>query len=94
MNFTIDCKQDAGPLAPFWNSIGFSPAELLLTHDMQQALTYYGSVPHQGIHFVRIHYLLNLVKVTGSGGGSPPVRLVLAGSKPGLAGAQPPQAVF
>ena len=30
---------------------------------MQQALTYYGSVPHAGITFVRIHFLLELVRV-------------------------------
>lgn len=65
MNFSINYKQSAGPLAPFWNSTGFTPGELLLTRDIQQALTYYGSVPHQGITYVRIHYLLELVKITG-----------------------------
>lgn len=71
MQITLHCDQSAGALAPFWNGTGFTPGELLLTHDIQQALTYYGSVPHAGITFVRIHYLLELVRVAKSADGSP-----------------------
>ncbi len=71
MQTIIRCDQPAGALAPFWNGTGFTPGELLLTQDIQQALTYYGSVPHAGITFVRIHYLLELVRVNPSPNGSP-----------------------
>jgi hypothetical protein len=37
----------------FWCATGFSPAELLLTAEMRQALTYFGAVPNGGISFVR-----------------------------------------
>ncbi len=69
MQALIRCNQEMGPLAPFWNGTGFTPAELLLTQDMQQAVTYYGSIPHAGITHVRIHFLLELVRIeTGAEG--------------------------
>lgn len=71
MQALIRCNQEVGPLAPFWNGTGFTPGELLLTHDIQQALTYYGSIPHHGITFVRIHFLLELVRVVKAEDGSP-----------------------
>ena len=63
--FHIDFAQTRGVLEPFWQSTGFSPAELLLDDDMKQTLAYLGSVPHHGIRHVRIHYLLNLVAAEG-----------------------------
>lgn len=60
-----------GELVHFWQSTGFSPANLLLNADMQQAMAYLGGVPHGGIIFVRIHYMLELVKAEGLGTKSP-----------------------
>ena len=54
-------------LEPFWQSTGFSPAELLLDDDMRQTLAYVGSVPHGGVRHVRVHYLLDLVTAKGLG---------------------------
>ena len=65
--FRVDFAQNGGELEPFWQSTGFSPAELLLDDDMKQTLAYLGSVPHNGIRHVRIHYLLNLVTAEGLG---------------------------
>lgn len=64
VSIKVDVSQKIGPLHHFWRSTGFSPANLLLNADMQQALTYVGSIPHQGMTHVRIHYLLELVKIT------------------------------
>ncbi|MFW6189367.1 MAG: GH39 family glycosyl hydrolase [Planctomycetota bacterium] len=71
MRITVDAAEEAGPLQHFWRSTGFTPAELLLREDMQQALTYVGSLPRQGIAHVRIHYLLNLVDGSDFGTESP-----------------------
>lgn len=67
MKITIDCASDRGPLRTFWNSTGFTPASLLLTQDMHQHVTVWGSIPRQGLHYARVHYLLELVDVTFSG---------------------------
>lgn len=64
MQFNIDCSSSFGPLTPFWASTGFTPATLLLTDDMRQYINYLGSIPHQGIRFARIHFLMELVSVT------------------------------
>ena len=69
--FRVDFAQNGGELEPFWQSTGFSPAELLLDDDMKQTLAYLGSVPHNGIRHVRIHYLLNLVTAEGLGTDTP-----------------------
>jgi L-iduronidase len=70
VNIKIDCARDMGPLPHFWNSTGFSPGELLLTGDMQQQMTYAGSVPHRGLLYVRPHFLLELVGLDGSAAAS------------------------
>lgn len=62
MQVSIDASQKAGSLPRFWRGTGFTPAKLLLTPEMQQALTYIGSLPRQGIQHVRVHYLLDLVR--------------------------------
>lgn len=49
----------------FWNSSGFSPASLVLQPDMRQQLQFAGSIPHKGIRYMRIHYLLDLVTAQG-----------------------------
>ncbi len=68
MKITVDCGQNTGELNHFWHSTGFTPASLLLNADMRQNMVYAGSMPHGGITYVRIHYLLELV--TGSGFGT------------------------
>ena len=65
MEITINCTQSLGPLEHFWRSTGFTPANLLLDADMQQALAYMGAIPRGGITYVRIHYLLELVLAEG-----------------------------
>ena len=67
MRITVDCEQDVGELRHFWNSTGFTPASLLLNADMRQNMIYAASMPHGGITYVRIHYLLELVTGTGFG---------------------------
>ncbi len=71
MKLTIDFATESKPLPKFWAGTGFSPAELLLDTDMRQALAYIGSIPNQGIRYVRIHYLLNLVTAEGLGTDAP-----------------------
>ena len=38
MDLVVDCAYEIGPLDHFWRSTGFSPADLLLTKDMQQQM--------------------------------------------------------
>ena len=71
MKITVDCTGDMGGLDRFWRSTGFSPANLLLDADMRQAMAYVGSIPHGGITYVRVHYLLELVKAGGLGTARP-----------------------
>jgi len=63
----IDCSTQVGKIKPFWDSTGFTPASLLLTEDMRQQITYWGSIPNQGIKYSRIHFLLELINVTFDG---------------------------
>ena len=71
MEIKVDIAESQRPLPHFWRSTGFTPANLLLNADMQQALAYLGGVPHGGITFVRIHYLLELVTAEGLGTENP-----------------------
>ncbi|MGC9395883.1 MAG: GH39 family glycosyl hydrolase [Anaerolineae bacterium] len=71
MEITIDCTQSRDPLNHFWRSTGFTPANLLLDADMQQAMAYVGAIPRGGITYVRIHYLLELVLAEGLGTDAP-----------------------
>nr|WP_319472807.1 hypothetical protein [uncultured Sphaerochaeta sp.] len=63
MDFTIDVVNGKRPFKNFWNGSGFSPGSLLLNADMQQQMAYAGSIPFHGIRYIRIHYLLDLVKI-------------------------------
>ena len=65
MKIQIDCSKPIGELNRFWCSTGFTPAKLLLQSDMAQTLSYLGSIPHEGIKHVRIHFLLDLLKAEG-----------------------------
>jgi L-iduronidase len=64
-----EADRSVGPNTRFWRSTGFSPAELLLLPEMRQALTFLGAVPNEGITFVRVHYLLDLVTAARTGAG-------------------------
>lgn len=66
---TIDLSKDTGPQHKFWRSTGFTPAELLLLPEMQQTLDYLAALPHRGVEYLRVHYLLNLVRATGGSTG-------------------------
>jgi L-iduronidase len=60
----MDWRDSEREFHKFWNSTGFTPATLMLTRDMQQQIIYFGSIPRGGLHFVRVHFLLELVGVT------------------------------
>ncbi len=76
MEIKVDIAESQRPLPHFWRSTGFTPANLLLNADMQQALAYLGGVPHGGITFVRIHYLLELVTAEGLGTENPRIKSI------------------
>lgn len=67
----VSAQQVTGPLNHFWQSTGFTPADLLLQPTMQQTLDYVGSTPYQGMQHVRIHFLLDLVSGSGIGTDTP-----------------------
>jgi L-iduronidase len=52
-------------LQHLWRSGGFTPAEFGLRDDTFENFAWIGSVPQQGIRQIRIHYLLDLLIVTG-----------------------------
>lgn len=69
---TVDLSDVVAPLKRFWRSTGFCPPlphenfrNYVLTDDEVQNLALIGSVARQGIKQVRIHWLFDLVKVTG-----------------------------
>ncbi len=67
----VNAQKVTGPLNHFWQSTGFTPADLLLTPTMQQTLDYIGSTPYRGMQHVRIHFLLDLVSGSGIGTDTP-----------------------
>lgn len=71
MEITVNCAEAPGALAHFWRSTGFTPANLLLDADMQQAMAYVGAIPRKGIAYLRIHYLLELLLAEGLGTDAP-----------------------
>ncbi len=71
MNVHIDLDADRAPFSHFWCSTGLSPASLLLNADMRQQMAYAGSIPHGGVRYVRIHYLLDLLRAEGLGSDEP-----------------------
>ena len=66
----VDASVGLRPFNRFWRGTGFSPAELLLEPEMRQMLAYMGGLPHEGIRYLRVHYLYNLLR---SANGSLPV---------------------
>lgn len=66
MNLKPDLTQ-AQPFRRFWRGTGFSPGELLLTPEMKRTLKLLSGTPRQGVEYLRPHFMLNLVRKTGSG---------------------------
>lgn len=64
----VDAGQALRPFNRFWRGTGFSPAELLLEPEMRQMLAHIGGLPNEGIRFLRVHYLYNLLSATSSAG--------------------------
>jgi len=67
----VHADRTLGPQEHFWRSTGFDPATLLLTPVMQQTVRYCGSIPHQGLRYMRIHNLLELVTAKNLGTDEP-----------------------
>ena len=72
LSLRVDCSAGASPgaLAPFWRSVGYTPAEYALRDDELENTAHIGAVPNSGVKQVRIHYLLDLVVLKGSVPGS------------------------
>lgn len=64
---SVDAGNIVRPFNRFWRGTGFSPAELLLEPEMRQMLAYLGGVPHEGVRYLRVHYLYNLLTAEGGG---------------------------
>ncbi|XP_065176849.1 alpha-L-iduronidase-like [Sycon ciliatum] len=69
---TVDASHIVAPLDRFWRSTGFCPplphqnfSSYVITEDEMQNIALIGSVARRGIEQVRIHWLLDLVTVTG-----------------------------
>lgn len=54
------------PFERFWRATGFSPGELLLTPEMKRTLKLLSGTPAAGVHYLRPHYMLNLITADGS----------------------------
>lgn len=61
----VDFRQPATPLKVFWNSTGFSPADIVATPEMKQVVRDLGRLPERGLKYIRPHYLLNLAEAKG-----------------------------
>ncbi|XP_030841888.1 alpha-L-iduronidase [Strongylocentrotus purpuratus] len=69
-SFKVSCDKNVAELKHFWRSTGLCPAaphqedySYFLSEDEKQNLALIGSVPRDGIKQVRIHWLLDLVKI-------------------------------
>lgn len=61
VNLEVDFSGKSKTYQNYWNSTGFTPSSLMAREDMQQTLDYISALPNQGIKYIRIHFLLNLV---------------------------------
>ncbi|TVR16204.1 MAG: hypothetical protein EA401_01715 [Planctomycetota bacterium] len=66
-SYQIDLSAEGERLPIYWNGTGFTPGNLLLRSDMQLTLDYQAAIPNQGMHYVRPHWLLNMVTVRNPG---------------------------
>ncbi|KAK7097242.1 alpha-L-iduronidase-like [Littorina saxatilis] len=78
LKLVVRAQSNSSPFRQFWRSTGFCPplphqaaADFDLSPDMEQNLAYIGAVPHSGVEQVRIHWLLDLVKVKSFSSGQP-----------------------
>ena len=62
-NLSVDFAEEPRPQPRFWQSTGMSPADMLLTRDMQLTLKMIGDSHGPAIRYLRPHYLLDLVKL-------------------------------
>ena len=60
---SVDFGEEPRAQPRFWQSTGMSPAELLLTRDMQLTLRMIGDSHGPAIRYLRPHYLLDLVEL-------------------------------
>ena len=65
LNVSVDCATPAGPLPHFWRSCGYSPAQAALRLDGLENTARIGSLPRRAVAQARIHFLLDLIIVTG-----------------------------
>eukprot|EP01084_Bolivina_argentea_P172110 298149_1 len=49
----------------YWQSCGFTPASDMLNPNGTENIWWMGRIPRNGIHYVRIHFLFDLLTVTG-----------------------------
>lgn len=71
LNYEVDFK-NAKNLPRFWTNTGFCPpaptndsttlAEFFLSEKSLRNLDYISALPNNGLKFVRIHWLINLIK--------------------------------
>ncbi|XP_070197526.1 alpha-L-iduronidase-like isoform X2 [Littorina saxatilis] len=111
LRLVVRAQGQSSPFRHFWRSTGFCPpephqaaADFDNSQDMEQNLAYIGSVPHSGIGQVRIHWLLDLIKVTSFSSGQPVynftsldillARLHLNGLRPGFEVMGSPSGIF
>ncbi|PRX53806.1 GH39 family glycosyl hydrolase [Flagellimonas meridianipacifica] len=64
LELLVDFNKPSKEVKVFWNSTGFSPAEIVENPRMRAVLKDFGNLPRKGITYIRPHYLLNLVSVT------------------------------
>jgi hypothetical protein len=66
LNVTVDCATTVAPLPHgTWASCGYSPAEVAFRPDGVEHTMRIGATSNRGIAQVRIHFLLDLLMVTG-----------------------------
>ncbi len=61
VNLEVDFSGKSKVYQNYWASAGFSPSEIMVKKGMQLTFDYMSAVPNQGITYVRVHYLLNLI---------------------------------
>lgn len=73
MKINVNASQPDLPFPHFWRSTGFTPARLFRRVDMRQQIDYFGMIPFDGVTYVRIHYMLDLVCGSGFYGDNPDI---------------------
>ena len=71
LRLAVDFSGEGKTLQNYWRGSGFTPGSQLLNKDMQMTLDYLASIPHDGIRYLRPHWLLNMVQVKDPYGANP-----------------------